>query len=195
MDALRSADESLRKLLARRTRPDTAEPNAFAGSRIVPRRDYYQIADERARQLLWTLQQAHADQDPAAAQAAQEWLALNPCEDDYARQLEQKCQQYTRTAMGDVLRLALVRVREAQSQEGAPQRRQALAALAGNPRSPACVQANFELGEMLMRTALPQPGLRTPSDYFQAVLDAGESPWKELAAQRLAALSGPKEPG
>ena len=91
--------------------------------------------------------------------------------------------------------LALVRIRKARSaQEGAARRRQALAALAGNPRSPACVQANFELGEMLMRTALPQPGLRTPSDYFQAVLDAGESPWKELAAQRLAALSGPKEP-
>ena len=61
------------------------------------------------------------------------------------------------------------------------------------PKSPAYVQANFELGEQALRFTKPRPGLKTAKEYFQAVVDAGENPWREQAVGQLGALTAPKE--
>jgi hypothetical protein len=191
---LRDCDQRLGKLLARRHRekaPSPADLNPFAGSALVPRQVCYQIAQAQVQQLLWILNQVHAEQDAPSAQALQLWRSLDPSAPNYADQLQKLADlcDKAKTTMADVVRLAL-----AQVDRDANRRLTVLAALASQPQSPAYVQANFELGEQALRWTKPGPGMKSAKDYFQAVADAGENPWKEQALQRLGTLTALDEP-
>ena len=188
---LRDGDQKLGKLLARRHReraPSSADLNPFAGSALVPRLVYYQIAQTQVRELLWVIEQVHAQQDVPSAQALRDWRRLNPLGSDYAGQLDRLSALYSNTNMADVLRLAL-----AQVDRDMDRRLTVLAALASQPKSPVYVQANFELGELALRLTKPRLGMRTAKEYFQAVADAGETPWQDQALARLKSLTVPKE--
>ena len=190
---LRDCDQKLGKLLARRHRertPSPADLNPFAGSALVPRQVYYQIAQAQAQQLLWVIDQVHAERDSTSALALMRWRELDPSQPGYAAHLNDlvKLCDKARTGVADVLRLAL-----AQMDADADHRLTVLASLALQPKSPAYVQADFELGQQVLRLTQPRPGMKTAKEYFQAVADAGENPWKEQALQRLSSLAAPKE--
>jgi hypothetical protein len=191
MTRLKDCDQKLDKLLARRHHeraPSPADLNPFAGSALVPRLVYYQIAQTQAEQLLWTIDQVHAEQDAPSAQALRDWRRLDPALPDYAGQLGKLLASCANTAMADVLRLAL-----ALEDRDVDRRMTVLTALAAQPKSPAYVQANFELGELAVRLTKPHPGLKTAKEYFQTVADAGDNPWQDQAQQRLGSLTAPKE--
>jgi hypothetical protein len=188
---LRDGDQKLGKLLARRHRekaPSPADLNPFTGSALVPRLVCYQIAQSQVQQWLWILDQVHAEQDAPSAQALRDWRRLNPLVQEYFGQLDKLLASCINTNMADVLRLAL-----ALADRDMDRRLMVLAALASQPKSPAYVQANFELGELALRLTSPRPGLKTAKEYFQAVVDAGENPWKDQAVSRLSSLTAPKE--
>jgi hypothetical protein len=188
---LRDCDQKLDKLLARRHREKTPSPadlNPFAGSALVPRQVYYQIAQTQAEQLLWVIDQVHAEHDALSAQALRDWQRLDLSAPDYAVQLNKLLASCFNTNMADVLRLAL-----AQTDHDMDRRMTILGALAAQPNSPAFVQANFELGELTLRLTKPHAGLKTAKEYFQTVADAGDNPWQDQAQQRLASLTAPKE--
>jgi hypothetical protein len=188
---LQDCDQKLDKLLARRHReraPSPADLNPFAGSALVPRLVYYQIAQTQAEQLLWVIDQVHVQHDAASAQALRDWQRLAPSAPDYAEQLNKLLTSCFNTNMADILRLAL-----ALADRDVDRRMTILAALANQPKSPAFVQANFELGELTLRLAKPRVGLKTAKEYFQTVADAGDTPWQDQAELRLSSLTAPKE--
>jgi hypothetical protein len=188
---LKNCDQRLDKLLARRHReraPSPADLNPFAGSALVPRQVYYQIAQTQAEQLLWVIDQVHAEHDAPSAQALRDWQRLDPSAADYAEQLNKLLASCFNTNMADILRLAL-----ALADRDVDRRMTILAALANQPKSPAFVQANFELGELTLRLAKPRAGLKTAKEYFQTVADAGDTPWQDQAELRLGSLTAPKE--
>lgn len=188
---LQDCDQRLDKLLARRRRekkPSPADLNPFAGSSLVPRQVYYQIAQTQAEQLLWDIDQVHAEHDAASAQALRDWQRLDPASPDYAWQLDKLLASCLNTSMADVLRLAL-----ALADRDVDRRMTVLAGLANQSKSPAFLQANFELGELALRSAKPRADLKTAKEYFQTVADAGDTPWQDQAQQRLASLTAPKE--
>jgi len=193
-ELLRAAAERLQAFLeAHPPAPGGARP-VFSGPSTVPSTVYYADVLFKVRRLVWQIQRNHLYEDARAAQAFGEFLGIDASEltrDKYLARLKKLIETYEDTPIEDNLRLAIALA--------APKlwgsKIEMLVQLARETND-AAVEANFHLGELTMEE--PVLGLelsldiREPRDYFNIVIAAPPSPWRDLAEQRLALLQDAK---
>jgi hypothetical protein len=179
-------------------RPPPPPTGLFSPAADVPSRAYYLGAAEAVERLIWLMEQNGVLKDPNSAEALGAYLDVNPKLPDYDKRLADLLNDTARkresTPMGDNLLLAV-----ALHTPDPYKRAEALVALAKDERTDAAIEANFELGKLALNTADARAigltvGLRTPEQYFKAVIAARPNPYQQKAAELLAALAArPKE--
>jgi len=163
--------------------------DVFAPTPSVPAERYYAEAAFAAGKLLWLMDSDDVLNDVPSAEALAAYLNCNPCDAHYLDRLSELAGTYEHTHMGDHLKLAV-----ALACPNPYERAEMLILLASRKGSPAAIEANYELGRLVLQTAgapaLPLvENLHKAEDYFRAIQAAGPSPWKSLAEEYLATLA------
>ena len=154
----------------------------FADRAQYPSASYFVAALRRAQYLLWLMDRNLILDNPQTAEALTDWLNIDPAEEaDLAKALAGRADKYTQTDLADNLQLAVALI-----EPDVQRRANLLAELAQGPGD-AAIEANYELGRLIMDSAPDhRPGrIDQARICFQNVLDEAPNPWHELAAQRL----------
>ncbi len=155
-----------------------------------PSHSYYVACLDRVAYLLWLIDRNDVLNKSESAEALAAWSRVDPADADVAVQYVQLAETFEKTELGDNLRLAT-----ALASSDLYSRAELLMTLADvDPLTDAGIEANFELGRLLMDAAAS----KLPTDcqaaevYFRRVIDQAPNPWQARAAQRLVQLtSGP----
>jgi hypothetical protein len=166
----------------------------FDSPDTIPYRGYYADALFRIRKLLWLIEVNDIADDPAAADALAAWVSESPCQDDYADRLGGLVDAYERTALGDNLKLAV-----AMAVDDPYMQAEMLIWLAEDERTDAAIEANYQLGMLVMQTARARaltliPRIKTAPEYFRTVVAAPPNPWQDFAREHLAMPPSATEP-
>ena len=156
----------------------------FLPRMALPADGHYENALFEAQRLVWLMERNKVLEDQKCAQALAEYLDEDPNKLEYHENLKLLASKYSRTAMGDNLRLAAAR-----TDPNVPSAAKILLGLAG-PDTDVMIEANYELGQLALRSELRQQvqQIKEPRTYFQRVVDGTVSPWQRLAIKCLAAL-------
>ncbi len=182
----------------------TGEDRLFLPPRPVPPLQLYAKGLERARYLLWLIEQNQVLQDESAAAVLAAYMNLNPYSRNFGRDLRRLIRAEGddperpdpgKTPLADNLELAL-----ALSFSDNVLRARRLVELAGG-LTDAAIQANYELGRLQFQARQLQervPGLKSARYYFNLVAhEAPPNPWQDVAGQHLKWLQrqqSPQEP-
>jgi hypothetical protein len=163
--------------------------DVFTPTPSVPADRYYAEAAFAVRKLLWLMDSNEVLNDLPSAEALAAYLNCNPCDAHYLERLSELAGTYEHTHLEDNLKLAV-----ALACPSPYERAEMLILLAAKKGSDAAVEANYELGRLVLRTAgapaLPLvENMHKAEDYFRAIQAAGQSPWKSLAEEYLATLA------
>jgi hypothetical protein len=187
---LQAAAKGLEGLLAAQRRAVMLEPETglFQPAEAVPSLGYYAETLLRIRRLIWLMERNNVLNDPTDGEALAAMLNENPYEPQYEERLGRLAGRYEKTALGDNLKLAV-----AMATADPYGQAEMLIWLAEDERTDAAVEANYQLGMLVMQTARAHalrliPKLKKPQDYFQIVIAAPPNPWTQLAREHLSRL-------
>jgi hypothetical protein len=126
--------------------------------------------------------------DPVAGDAMAAWLSESPYELEYLERLGDLVDAYERTSLGDNLKLAV-----AMAVDDPYLQAEILMLLAEDERTDAAIEANYQLGMLVMQTGRARaltlvPKIKTAQEYFRIVVAAPPNPWQEYALDHLALL-------
>jgi hypothetical protein len=156
----------------------------FLPRMVLPADGLYENALFEAQRLVWLIVRNDVLKDQKCAEALAAYLSEDPNKLEYHEKLKLLAAKYSRTALGDNLRLAAARTNPDQVSAA-----RTLLDLA-RPEMDVTIEANYELGQLAIRSELRRrvPQLKGPRTYFQQVIDGTASPWQRLAFKCLAAL-------
>lgn len=195
-EMLQEAEESL----ATTVENVPLDKNVGNGTIFVPippvpdKKDSYAGFLFTVKRLNWLIDRNDVLSDPVAAEALAEWLAVNPCGNDYLVRLEslKNTPKYRDSKIG-----ANIAVAWANNLDVFIRTRHLLAIAAGETNDvDAAVEANYELGIIAMREA-EKPwltallGKKSAIDFLEKVTAAPENPWQKPAAETMSRLRSP----
>jgi len=175
-------------------RDGRSEDRIFQSPSTIPAPGYYADALFDVRRLLWLIDVNSVVGDSEATEALGAWLSQSPNQANYAEKLEGLAGTYERTSLGDNLKLAV-----AMAVDDPYMQAEMLIWLAGDKDTDAAIEANYQLGMLVMQTARARalmlvPGIKTAEECFKTVLAAQPNPWQEFARAHLARLAGANRP-
>lgn len=184
-ELLRTAAAGLVEAVAAAEAPQPGKIGGiFLPRMALPADGHYENAQFEAQRLVWLMERNKVLKDQKCAQALAAYLNEDPNKLEYHEKLKLLASKYSRTALGDNLRLAAAR-----TNPDVPAAAKILLGLAG-PDTDVMIEANYELGQLALRSGLRQQveQIKEPRTYFQRVVDGTVSPWQRLAIKCLAAL-------
>jgi len=184
IDALRRVEVSLRQ--AGRAGPGSG---VFRKPRTIPSPGYYADALFQTRRLAWLIDVNHVMTDPLAAKALGAMLNESPNEPRLDERLGKLASIYEATSLGDNLKLAV-----AMATTDPYMQAEMLIWLAEDQRTDAAIEANYQLGMLVMQTARARaltliPKIKTAEEYSRIVVAAPPNPWQPFAREHLARLT------
>lgn len=185
--SLRKVRDRLEEITKRQQTPDDEHNPFFAAPPDWPGPQRYAEALLEVRKLLWLIERNDAGTDPAAAKGLTRLLRVDPTRPDHASRLESLLEdaRAEKSPLVDNIRLEI-----AKTYSDPYQRARALIALAEDELTDAAVEANYELGRLLMQSARAPglgllEGVKPPREYFRLVIAAPPNPWQPLAEAQL----------
>jgi len=199
---LQTARKALRAVLEK---PKDASTPAQAVHLQWPRQEAYEQALQDVDRLAWMIDRNNLQNDPAAVRLLAAWLKLDPNSpraDEYLQSLMDLAYQARQTVLKDNLVLAV-----AMATPDLDRRVNLLQMIAAQQDTDASVEANFQLGLLAMQVQAPDgdspttapttrpvlPPLQEAVKYFQAVHNAGQTPWSVSADSWLSILQPHEE--
>lgn len=167
---------------------DQRKDGMFRQRLSIPPQAYYTEALFRVQRLIWLMERNKILTGSAAARALSAMLSISPHKPQYLEALGSLLDQYENTALGDNLKLAV-----AMATDDPYMQAEMLIWLAVDERTDAAVEANYELGMLVMQSASARaltlmPGIKKPAEYFRIVIAAPPNPWQQFAQRHLARL-------
>lgn len=189
-ELLHAAEGSLARRLAADKGPSRGEIEGavFRPPESIPNAGYFAQALFRIRRLIWLMQRNEVLSDTHAGEALAAMLNESPHQPDYDERLGSLVSIYEKTTIGDNLKLAV-----AMATTDPYIQAEMLIWLAADERTDAAVEANYQLGMLVMQTARARalmlvPRIKKPEEYFQIVIASPPNPWQDLARGHLARL-------